>query len=58
MWVWTSSFTELGTWANEDALDRYDTASLNEGEGEYISSVRSKVLSRIFEANITLLCNQ
>ena len=32
---WTSSFTELSTCANEDALDRYDAASLNAGEGEY-----------------------
>jgi hypothetical protein len=31
----TSSFTELGTCANEDAFDKYDTASANAGEGEY-----------------------
>ena len=32
---WTSNFTELDTCANEGALDRYDAASLNAGEGEY-----------------------
>lgn len=31
----TSSFTELGTCADEDAFDIYDTASANAGEGEY-----------------------
>jgi len=51
---WTSSFTELGTCANEDALDRYDAASLNTGEGEYkvvILDCRcgSKVLSHSFQ---------
>lgn len=51
----TSSFTELGTCANEDAFDKYDTASANAGEGEYgaviIPTVGSKGLT-YFKPNI------
>lgn len=58
MWRRTSSFTELDTCANEDAFDKYDTASANAGEGEYgavipdcASCAVSKRMSH-FKANI------
>jgi hypothetical protein len=61
---WTSSFTELGTCANEDALDRYNAASLNAGEGEYkvviltAVAILIKCFHIISKANTNLLCNQ